>query len=96
MKIIKLFKEKIPKTDFSNNKLGGPGAIVQIDETMLNIKCKSHRGRSSANKTDSISIVECTKEIVRAFAKIIPNKESRTLLQIIASQVARSSIIYTD
>ncbi|KCZ77079.1 hypothetical protein H311_01914 [Anncaliia algerae PRA109] len=96
LKIIKMFKERIPETDFSSNKLGGPGAIVQIDETMLNYKCKSHRGRSSENKTDSISIVECTNGIVRAFAKIIPNKESRTLLPIIASQVARSSIIYTD
>ncbi|KCZ74977.1 hypothetical protein H311_04052, partial [Anncaliia algerae PRA109] len=30
-------------TNFSNNKLGGPGKIIQVDETMLNYKCKSHR-----------------------------------------------------
>ncbi|KCZ78683.1 hypothetical protein H311_00281 [Anncaliia algerae PRA109] len=33
---------------------------------------------------------------LRALVKIILNKESRTLLPIIASQVDRSSIIYTD
>lgn len=35
-------------------KLGGPGRIIQIDETMMNYKCKSHRGRSNDNKTDAI------------------------------------------
>ncbi|KCZ79047.1 hypothetical protein H312_03566 [Anncaliia algerae PRA339] len=50
LKIIKMFKERIPETDFSSNKLGGPGSIVQIDETMLNYKCKNHRGRSSEIK----------------------------------------------
>ena len=35
--------------------MGGPGKIVQIDETMLNYKAKSHRGRSPSNKTDSVS-----------------------------------------
>jgi hypothetical protein len=32
--------------DFKNNKLGNGGKLVQVDETMLNYKCKSHRGRS--------------------------------------------------
>ncbi|KCZ80953.1 hypothetical protein H312_01608 [Anncaliia algerae PRA339] len=42
-KIIKKFKNIIPELNFEQNKLGGPGVIVQIDETMLNYKCKSHR-----------------------------------------------------
>ncbi|KCZ78675.1 hypothetical protein H311_00289, partial [Anncaliia algerae PRA109] len=44
-RIIKKLLNCIPKTDFETCKLGGPGKIVQIDETMLNFKCKSHRGR---------------------------------------------------
>ncbi|KCZ77920.1 hypothetical protein H311_01063, partial [Anncaliia algerae PRA109] len=36
----------------------GPGSIVQIDETMMNFKCKSHRGRSTLNKTDALVIIE--------------------------------------
>ncbi|KCZ76524.1 hypothetical protein H311_02473 [Anncaliia algerae PRA109] len=95
-KIINKFKLLIPTTDYSNNILGGPGMIVQIDESMLNFKAKSHRGRSPDNKTDCISIVECTNEIVRAYPKIIPNKESSTILPIITSHLANNSVIWTD
>ncbi|KCZ78763.1 hypothetical protein H311_00198 [Anncaliia algerae PRA109] len=95
-KILKLFRNLIPNTDFSNDKLGGPGSIIQIDETMMNFKCKSHRGRSTLNKTDALVIIEYQNKIKRAFAKIIPNKESRTIIPIVVSQVASSSIIWTD
>ena len=83
-------------TDFSNDKLGGPGKIVQIDETMLNYKCKSHRGRSPTNRTDSLCIVECMNGIQRAYAQVIPNKQKTTIVPIIIRQVAALSIIYTD
>ncbi|KCZ81096.1 hypothetical protein H312_01462, partial [Anncaliia algerae PRA339] len=73
-----------------------PGSIIQIDETMMNFKCKSHRGRSTLNKTDALVIIEYQNKIKRAFAKIIPNKESRTIIPIVVSQVASSSIIWTD
>lgn len=95
-KVINLLIEKIPVIDFVNDKLGGPGCIVQIDETMLNFKCKSHRGRSPENRTDSLCIVEVRGSITRAFATIIPNKESSTLIPIICRQVAQNSIIHTD
>ena len=62
---------KISKIEFENSKLGGPGAVVQIDETMLNYKCKSHRGRSPGNRTDSLCIVEVTNKITRAFACVL-------------------------
>lgn len=95
-KIISEFKSRIPAFNYEENKLGGPGVIVQIDETMLNYKCKSHRGRSATNKTDAISIVEVGDRITRAFARVIPNKESNTLIPIIVSQVAANSTIWTD
>ncbi|KAM0684970.1 hypothetical protein COBT_003821, partial [Conglomerata obtusa] len=50
-RIIKDIVKKMPEPNFINNKLGGPGHIVQIDEIMMNYKCKSHRGRSPGNKT---------------------------------------------
>ncbi|KCZ78776.1 hypothetical protein H311_00186 [Anncaliia algerae PRA109] len=58
-----------PPTDFSENELGGPGCIVEIDETMLNFKRKSHRGRSPENRIDSLSIVEYNGNIKRVFGK---------------------------
>lgn len=86
----------MPSPDFTENKLGGPGRIVQIDETMLNYKCKSHRGRSPSNRTDSLCMVEFTERITRAYATVIPNKCANTLIPIICNQVAPHSKIWTD
>ncbi|KCZ78393.1 hypothetical protein H311_00576 [Anncaliia algerae PRA109] len=36
--------------NFENKRLGGPGFIVQIDETMINFRCKSHRIWPSSKK----------------------------------------------
>lgn len=95
-KVVKKIVGFIPNTDFQNNKLGGPGKVVQVDETMLNFKCKSHRGRSPGNRTDSLCIVECEERILRAFAIIIPNKRQETIVPIICSQVASGSVVNTD
>lgn len=95
-KIINHLISKIPNTDFRYNKLGGPGTIIQIDETMLNFKCKSHRGRSPLNRTDSLCIVECRESITRAYACIISDKRASTLIPIILSQVHLNSTIWTD
>ncbi|KCZ80791.1 hypothetical protein H312_01798 [Anncaliia algerae PRA339] len=95
-KVILRLLDKIGPIDFSEDKLGGREAIVQVDETMLNYRCKSHRGRSSRNRTDAITIVEYKNNITRASAKVISNKEAATLLPIIIEQVKPFSTIYTD
>lgn len=95
-KIIKKIINMIPAPDFSNAKLGGPGSIVQVDETMLNYKCKSHRGRSPANRSDALSIVECRDSIIKCFATIIPDKKASTIIPILVDQIAHGSTIYTD
>lgn len=95
-KIINKIIELIENPDFQDNKLGGPGYIVQVDETMLNYKCKSHRGRSPNNKTNAICIIEFKDEIRRVFAKVIQDKKQETLIPIICSQVESNSVIWTD
>ncbi|KAM0688209.1 hypothetical protein COBT_000539, partial [Conglomerata obtusa] len=65
LSIIDKVVTKIPSIDFSNNKIGGPGYIVQIDETMMIYKCKSHRGRSPTNRTDALCMVEVLNGIER-------------------------------
>ncbi|KCZ77362.1 hypothetical protein H311_01624 [Anncaliia algerae PRA109] len=92
-RIMKKLIQKIPETNFESSKLGGPKFVVEIDETMLNFKCKSHRGRSPSNKTDALCIVEVGQRITRAFAKVIPNKKIETILPIIISQVMPGSVI---
>ncbi|KAG0424806.1 hypothetical protein DMUE_6075 [Dictyocoela muelleri] len=57
-KIIKKLIARIEPPNFENNPKGGPLHMVQIDETMMNYKCKSHRGRSPYNKTEALCIVE--------------------------------------
>lgn len=95
-KIIDALIERIPSTDFSDNKLGGPGLRVEIDETMLNYKCKSHRGRSAANHTDALCIVEASEGAKRVFACTINDKKASTLIPIICRNVANNTIIWTD
>lgn len=95
-KVINELIKQIPILDFSSDKLGGPGCIVQVDETMLNYKCKNHRGRSPQNDTDALCIVEFKENITRAFATVIPDKSQATLVPIICRQVAQNSKIWTD
>ncbi|KCZ81413.1 hypothetical protein H312_01168, partial [Anncaliia algerae PRA339] len=65
-KRISIKKNLIPDTDFNDNTFGRPGIVVQIDEIMLNYRAKSHRGRSLANRTDALCIVDCLNGIKRA------------------------------
>ncbi|KCZ75679.1 hypothetical protein H311_03339 [Anncaliia algerae PRA109] len=66
------------KLDYDKmNKLGGPSNIVQIDETVMNYKSKSHRGRSPLNMTDALCIVEFTDKITKAYATTIFDKKKQ-------------------
>ncbi|KCZ75793.1 hypothetical protein H311_03220 [Anncaliia algerae PRA109] len=87
---------KIPIADFNNNKLGGSGKIVQINENMLNYKCKSHRGLLPENITDSSCIVEVSSKIQGAYATIIPNRKEITIIPVICNKVASNSMIRND
>ncbi|KAM0686547.1 hypothetical protein COBT_002228, partial [Conglomerata obtusa] len=91
--IISHLKTRMPNPDFSQNKLGGPENIVQVDETMMDFKCKSHKGRESINRTDVLCSVEFFIYITRVFATVIPDKSSSTLIPIICSQVAPNIVI---
>ncbi|KAG0440564.1 hypothetical protein DMUE_1652 [Dictyocoela muelleri] len=72
--------ERIPHPYFSSNKIGGVGGILQNDETMLNYKVKSHRGRPSEDKKDALYIIEFENEIKKVFETIIDNKEKLTIV----------------
>ncbi|KCZ79563.1 hypothetical protein H312_03056 [Anncaliia algerae PRA339] len=72
--ILNKFVHLIPKVDFSGKKLGGPGFIVKIDETMRNYKTKSHMGRFPAKKSNVLCIVETKEKSTRVFARCINHK----------------------
>ncbi|KAG0439310.1 hypothetical protein DMUE_2518 [Dictyocoela muelleri] len=94
-KIIRKLVEKMPYHDFSENKFRGEVRIVQIDETMLNFKVKSHRGRSPQNRTDELAIIEYDEGIKCVFACTIDAKTEEYIVLIICSQVASNSTIWT-
>ncbi|KAM0678689.1 hypothetical protein BDAP_000799 [Binucleata daphniae] len=62
---------------------------------MLNYKCKSHKGRSADNKTDTLTIVEIGNGIEMCFAKIIPDKKAITII-IICKNVCQGATTHTD
>ena len=89
-------KSWVSEPSLRDNKLNGPGYNVQVNEAMMNYKCKSHIGSSPQNRTDALSIVGVDQNghITRAFAKVIPDKKSTTIIPIILKNVARSATIF--
>ena len=76
-RVIKEFKKRIPKDDFTHDKLGGPGVIVQVDETMLNHSVKAHRGRAPGNRTDALCMIEYGKERGRTHRLFLTRRRQR-------------------
>ncbi|KCZ79761.1 hypothetical protein H312_02844, partial [Anncaliia algerae PRA339] len=95
-KVINKLNGPMKTPNYSINMLGGPGKTIQIDETMLNFKCKSHKGRSPLNKINALCIIEIEEKITRAFAVVTGDKKESTIVPIICDQVAVNSIIWTD
>lgn len=77
-------------------RLGGLGAVVQIDETMVNFKVKSHRGRGPRQQIWALVIVDCFVTPAAGFCTIVPNRKAETLIPIINNVVREGSIIHTD
>lgn len=91
---MKYFRQLIYNTiDEDDTIIGGPGIIVQIDESKLG-KRKYHRGHR-VNGVWVIGGVEKTDER-KAFIIPVANRSADTLLSIISLHVKPGSIIYTD
>lgn len=77
-------------------KLGGPGVVLQIDESKFNHNVKSHRGRSPAKKTWVFGIVDTSFKPARGFMTIVEKRSKEILIPIISEHAIPSSIIYSD
>ena len=77
-------------------KLGGPGSIIHVDETMINHKIKAHRGRVPRSQTWLICIVDTSFLPSRGFCCLVDNRSASHLLPIILNVVRPGSIIHTD
>ena len=77
----------------SDDPLGGPGDIVQIDETYIGGKRTGvHRGYVD-NKTCVMGMLENGGELI---TRIIPDRTRKTIWPLICSYVLPGSIIHTD
>ncbi|KCZ79203.1 hypothetical protein H312_03409 [Anncaliia algerae PRA339] len=67
----------IPIIEFSGNNLGGPGYIVQADETILNNKVKSHRDRSAKIRHMHFALYKTKIKLLEHFQKqsMIKNRD---------------------
>jgi len=87
---VSLYNQKNPP------RFGGPGIIVQVDETMLSHPVKSHRGRAPKKQIWALTIVDTSHKPALGYAEIIENKSSGILIPIIQKIVIPGSIIHTD
>jgi len=78
-----------------NDRLGGLGRTVQIDETFVGGRHRrvSHGGDPSVKKATVFGMMEVGGEIV---THVVPDRRSGTLLPIIRQTVKRPSMIHTD
>lgn len=83
---------------FENNpiQLGGVGTVVNVDETMINHKVKSHRGRSPRAQTWLLCITDSSFIPSRGFCCIVENRSASCLIPIISRIVRPGTTIYTD
>lgn len=79
--------------DERNDKIGGPGIVVEIDETKMG-KRKYHRGHRVDGVWILVGIERTTEK--KIFLIQIENRSNSTLKAIIEKNVLPGSIIYTD
>jgi transposase len=78
----------------SDDPLGGPGEIVQIDETLVGGVAKGlGRGNYRANKTTVLGMQEIGGELI---ARVVPNVTRATLWPEVCSNVLPGTTIHTD
>ena len=77
-------------------QLGGPGIVLELDESCFSHKPKHHRGRVPRKPMWVFGIADTSFKPAIGFMEIVENRNSETLLPIIQSVARPGSIIHTD
>lgn len=77
-------------------RLGGPGVVVQIDESLFCHKPKYHRGRASQFQTWVFGLVDTSFRPAKGYMVVVENRSAATLLPIIGSICLPGTIIHSD
>ena len=75
--------------------LGGPGAVIQLDESLFSKKAKYHRGRGGA-QIWVFGILDTSQTPAVGYMEIVEKRDANTLLPIIQRIVRPGSVIYSD
>ena len=76
--------------------LGGPGVVVQIDESLFRHKPKHHRGRATRNEVWVFGMCDTSSSPALGIMCIVPDRTAQTLLPIICRHLRSGSIVYSD
>jgi len=76
-------------------KLGGPNIVVQVDEIKLNHNVKAHRGRGIKDPTWVLTMADTSTTPAKGYAKVIPKKDTNTIIPIIENTSIHGSPIST-
>ena len=77
-------------------KLGGPGVVVQIDESLYRHKPKNHRGRATQNEVWVFGLVDTSHTPALGYMQIVPQRDAATLLPIVQAHTLPGTIIHSD
>lgn len=77
-------------------RLGGPGVVVQVDETKINFNAKSHRGLGPSTPCWAFCIVDTSHSPAKGYIELIERRNAESLLPIISKVVRPGSIIHSD
>ena len=76
--------------------LGGPGVVVQIDESLFRHKPKYHRGYATRNEVWVFGLCDTSVSPAQGLMCIVPDRRAQTLLPIIQRHVRTGSIVHSD
>ncbi|XP_019863338.1 PREDICTED: uncharacterized protein LOC100639804 [Amphimedon queenslandica] len=76
--------------------LGGPGKVVQIDESLFRHKPKHHRGRATRQELWVFGMVDTSFQPSLGFMQLVPNRQAATLYPIIQAHVANGTTVYSN
>ena len=77
-------------------RLGGPGIICQIDESLFSHKVKAHRGRAPQQQIWVFGILDTSRSKGHVYLEVVENRSAETLLPIISKVVKPGTIVYSD
>lgn len=77
----------------SDDPLGGPGSVVEVDETAIGGTAKGSRGRYVGNKPMVLGMLEKDGELV---TRVVPNVKMHNLVPVVHEHILPGTHIHTD